>query len=201
MPYTLKTDPQTGRFEVRLESENFIVRTATLEDVNERWAGWLNDPIAAMMLNAKPRSFTLDELRDYVRSFDHFNRILAVVYDRKTGRHIGISILEFLPGRRKVRPSVLIGEPEFRSMGLLHEMVQIAYEIYFDGFKIDAVVSNVLAHNEIAIAFNESRGWKMMQRLVGAKKSARTGEPVDILVYEFTREMWLAKRRGGATPE
>lgn len=197
MPYTLKTDPQTGRFEVRLESENFIVRTATLEDVNERWAGWLNDPIAAMMLNAKPRSFTLDELRDYVRSFDQFNRILAVVLDRKTGQHIGISILEFLPGRRKVRPSVLIGEPEFRSMGLLHEMVQIAYEIYFDGFKIDAVVSNVLAHNEIAIAFNESRGWKMMQRLVGAKKSARTGEPIDILVYEFTREMWLAKGQSG----
>ena len=120
------------------------------------------------------------------------------MHDRKTGQHIGISILEFLPGRRKVRPSVLIGEPEFRSMGLLHEMEQIAYETYFDGFKIDAIVSNVLAHNEIAIAFNESRGWKMMQRLIGAKKSARTGEPIDILVYEFTREMWLAKRQSGA---
>ncbi len=197
MPYTLKIDPLTGRIDVRLESENFIVRTATLEDVNERWAGWLNDPIAAMMLNAKPRIFTLDELRDYVRSFDQFNRILAAVFDRKTGQHIGISILEFLPGRRKVRPSVLIGEPEFRSMGLLHEMEQIAYEIYFDGFKVDAVVSNVLAHNEVAIAFNQSRGWKMMQRLVGAKRSARTGEPIDILVFEFTREMWLAKRQSG----
>ena len=197
MPYTLKTDPQTGRFDVRLESENFIVRTATLDDVSERWAGWLNDPVAAMMLNAKPRTFTLDELRDYVRSYDQINRILAVILERKTGKLIGISILEFLPGGRKVRPSMLIGEPEFRSMGLLHEMEQLAYETYFDGFKIDAVVSNVLAHNSIAIAFNESRGWKLTQRIVGAKKSARTGEPLDVLIYEFTRDMWLAKKSAG----
>jgi RimJ/RimL family protein N-acetyltransferase len=197
MPYTLKTDPQTGRYDVRLESENFVVRTATLEDVSERWAGWLNDPVAAMMLNARPRTFTLDELRDYVRSFNQIDRILAVVLDRKTGDLIGISILEFLPGRRKVRPSVLIGEPEFRSMGLLHEMENIAYEIYFDAFKVDAVVSNVLAHNEISIAFNESRGWKMTHRLVGAKKSSRTGEPLDVLVYEFTRDMWLARKSVG----
>jgi RimJ/RimL family protein N-acetyltransferase len=197
MPYTLKTDPQTGRFDVTLESENFLVRTATLDDVNERWAGWLNDPVAAMMLNARPRTFTLDELRDYVRSFDQIDRILAVVLDRKTGDLIGISILEFLPGRRKVRPSVLIGEPEFRNMGLLHEMEQIAYETYFDGFKVDAVVSNVLAHNSIAIAFNESRGWKLTQRLVGAKRSSRTGEPLDVLVYEITRDMWLARKSAG----
>lgn len=200
MPFTVKTDPKTGRLDVWLQSENFIVRTATLEDVSERWAGWLNDPIAAMMLNAKPRSFTLDELRDYVRSFDQYNRILAVLLERKSSKLIGIAILEFLPGRRKVRPSVLIGEPEFRSLGLLREMEEIAYEIYFDVLRVDAAVSNVLSYNEISIAFNESRGWKFTERLVGAKKSARTGEPVDVLVYEFTREMWEARKSAGKKP-
>jgi RimJ/RimL family protein N-acetyltransferase len=92
---------------------------------------------------------------------------------------------------------MLIGEPEFRNMGLLHEMERLSYQIYFDGFKIDAIVSNVLAHNEIAIAFNESRGWKLTQRLVGAKKSARTGEPLDVLIYEFTRDMWQAGKSAG----
>ena len=200
MPYTVKTDPQSGRFDIAMESDNFIVRTARLEDVSEQWAGWLNDPIAAMMLNAKPRDFSLDEVRDYVRSFDQHSRILAVVLERKSGRLIGISIAEFSPDRRQVRPSVLIGEPEFRSMGLLHEMEQMAYEIYFDGFKAEAVVSNVLAYNEIAIAFNESRGWRLAQRLVGAKKSARTGEMIDVLIYEFTRQMWEARKSAGQKP-
>lgn len=200
MPYTVKTDPQSGRFDIAMESDNFIVRTARLEDVSEQWAGWLNDPIAAMMLNAKPRDFSLDELRDYVRSFDQHSRILAVVLERKSGRLIGMSIAEFSPDRRQVRPSVLIGEPEFRSMGLLHEMEQMAYEIYFDGFKAEAVVSNVLAYNEIAIAFNESRGWRLAQRLVGAKKSARTGEMIDVLIYEFTRQMWEARKSAGQKP-
>lgn len=197
MPFTVKQDPATGRLELALISESFLVRTATLADVSERWAGWLNDPIAAMMLNARPRSFTLDELRDYVRSFDNVNRLLTCIVDRKSGGHIGIAIGEFLPGRRKARPSVLIGEPEFRHMGLLNEMEWIAYELYFEALKVDAIVSNVLAHNAAAIAFNESRGWKLTQRLVGAKRSARTGEPLDVLVYEFTRDMWEARKSSG----
>ena len=194
MPYTLKIDPDSGRLWLRLDSDNFIVRTATVDDVNERWAGWLNDPVAAMMLNAKPRDFTLEELRQYVLSFDSVDRLLTCVFHRASGKHIGIAIGEYLEDRRKMRPAVLIGEPEFRSMGLLHEMEHVAYELYFDALKVDAIVSNVLEYNEISIAFNESRGWKLMQRVKGAKRSARTGEPVDVLVYEFTREMWERKK-------
>lgn len=194
MSFTLKTDPDTSRVWLQLESENFIVRTASVDDVSERWAGWLNDPVAAMMLNAKPRSFTADQLRQYVLSFDSIERILACIFHRGSGRHIGIAIGEFLEGRRKARPSVLIGEPEYRSMGLLKEMELVAYELFFDALKVDAIVSNVLAYNEVSIAFNESRGWQLVRRVPGAKRSARTGEPIDILVYEFTREMWEKKR-------
>ena len=194
MPYTLKIDPESGRLWLRLDSENFIVRTATVDDVSERWAGWLNDPVAAMMLNARPRAFTLEELRQYVLSFDSVDRLLTCVFHRASGEHIGIAIGEYLEGRRKARPAVLIGEPAFRSMGLLHEMERIAYELYFDALKVDAIVSNVLEYNDISIAFNESRGWKLVQRVRGAKRSARTGEPVDVLVYEFTREMWERKK-------
>jgi RimJ/RimL family protein N-acetyltransferase len=200
MPYELKIEPDTGRLWVRLDSKSFIVRTATLDDVNERWAGWLNDPVAAMMLNAKPRVFTLDELRQYVRSFDSIDRILACIFDRATGQHIGVAIGEYLPGRRKARPAVLIGEPEFRSMGLLHEMEEVALEFYFDALKVDAIVSNVLSHNAIAIGFNESRGWRLTQRIVGAKRSSRTGEPLDVLIYEYTREMWEQRKSGGQQP-
>ncbi len=196
MPFTLKTDPDTSRLWLQLESENFIVRTASVDDVSERWADWLNDPVAAMMLNAKPRSFTPDELRQYVLSFDNIDRILACIFHRGSGRHIGIAIGEYLEGRRKARPSVLIGEPEFRSMGLLNEMELVAYELYFEALRVDAIVSNVLAYNEIAIAFNESRGWQLVRRVSGVKRSARTGEPIDLLVYEFTREMWEKKKAG-----
>jgi len=196
MPFTVKTDPDNGRLWLQLESETFLVRTATVDDVSERWADWLNDPVATLMLNAKPRSFTPEELRQYVLSFDNVDRILACIFHRGSGRHIGIAIGEFLEGRRKARPSVLIGEPEFRSMGLLHEMELVAYELYFEALKVDAIVSNVLAYNEIAIAFNESRGWQLVRRVPGAKRSARTGEPIDLLVYEFTREMWEQKKAG-----
>ncbi len=189
------TVARDGRMGIRMETERFLVRTLTEADVNERWAGWLNDPVATMMLNARPRHFTLDELRRYVRGFDQIERLLVGVFDRASGRHIGLAIGEYLPGRRKLRPSLLIGEPEFRSVGVLHDLERVAMELQFDGLQLDAIVANVLAHNAVAIAFSESRGWKLTQRLVGAKRSTRTGEAIDILVYEYSREMWEQRRR------
>jgi RimJ/RimL family protein N-acetyltransferase len=196
MSLDVKISPE-GRYDIRMESGRFLVRTAREDDVNERWAGWLNDPVATMMLNTKPRTFTLDELRDYVRGFDQTNKFLVCLYERSSGKHIGIAMSEFTPSRRRMRPAILIGEPEFRSVGFLTELEAVSLELYFEVFKLEAIVSHVLAHNNVAIAFNESRGWRQVDRLVGAKISSRTGQPIDILVYEFTRDMYLARKSAG----
>jgi len=184
-----------GIIPVTFESERFLIRPLTEADVSERWAGWLNDPIAAQMLNAKPRSMSLDELRDYVRKFDGRQRWLVGIFDRATGQHIGIGTGEVIDEGRRFIPSILIGEPEYRNVGIMSEILDTQGEHFLEKLGFEAIVSTVLAYNVIVIAFVEARGFKRVRTLTGYKKSARGGPDIDLLVYEFSRADWREYRK------
>jgi ribosomal-protein-alanine N-acetyltransferase len=184
-----------GRLDLDFVSEHFALRTLTVTDASRRWAEWLNDPIAARMLNTRPRALSEQELRDYIASFDQTTRLLVGIFDRATGQHIGIATAHILDEGRKVQPSVLIGEPSFRHLGAISELTDVVREHFFETYDIEAAVSSVLSHNAIIIAFLEQRGWVLTQRLPRAKKSAETGEVFDVLIYEYTRETWLKRKQ------
>jgi RimJ/RimL family protein N-acetyltransferase len=146
--------------------------------------------VAAQMLNAKPKTFTLDELRQYVRKFDGRQRWLVGIFDRRNGRHIGIGTGEVIDEGRRFIPSLLIGESEYRNHGMLTEILDTQGEHFLEKLGFEAVVATVLAYNAIVIGFLESRGFKLVRTLPGYKKSARGGPDIDLLVYEFSRADW-----------
>ncbi len=183
-----------GVFEVEFRTDRLEFRRLTEADVSERWAGWLNDPVAARMLNARPRSFSLDELREYVRKFDGRQRWLLGIFDRSNGRHIGIATGEVVEGGTKFIPSVLIGEPEYRNLGTLTEILDNQGDHFFEHLGFEATVATVLAHNAPVIAFLESRGFRRVRVMAGYKKSAQGGPALDLLVYEFSRADWREYR-------
>ncbi len=148
------------------------------------------------MLNAKPKSFTLDELRDYVRGFDGRTRWLVGFFDRRTGEHFGIGTGEAIEEGRKFIPSILIGEPQYRNLGMLTEILDSMGDHYFETLGFEAAVASVLAYNQIVVAFLESRGFKLVRTLPGHKTSSRGGPPIDLLIYEFSQADWRVYRRG-----
>jgi RimJ/RimL family protein N-acetyltransferase len=184
-----------GRLDIYFETRRYILRSLTLADATGRWAGWLNDPIAARMLNARPRAFTLDELRDYIAGFDQTTRLLLGIFDRASGLHIGIMVADIVDQGRRIAPSVLIGEAPYRRVGVMTELGDAVHDYFFETLAFEAAVAHVLARNEAVIALLEMRGWKRVGRLPGARVSVSTGEPLDLLVYEMTREFWRDKAR------
>jgi len=191
---------QRGKIDLAFASEHFTLRSLTIADASRRWAEWLNDPVAARMLNAKPRSLGEPELRDYILSFDQVSRLLVGIFDRASGRHVGIATGHISDDGLKIQPSVLIGEPEFRHLGAVSELADAVVDHLFAKLGFHAMTSTILAHNQAAIDLVEKRGWVMTQRLARAKKSFITGEVYDVLVYEFTRETWLRQKQQQASP-
>jgi RimJ/RimL family protein N-acetyltransferase len=183
-----------GVLDVEFQTERFQFRRLTEADVSQRWADWLNDPVAARMLNARPRSLSLDELRDYLRRFDGRQRWLLGIFDRRNGRHIGIATGEVVEDGRKFVPAILIGEPEYRNHGMLTEILDHQGEHFFEKLGFEATVATVLAYNEPVVAFLESRGFRRVRTLPGYKKSAQGGPDIDLFVYEFSREDWRRYR-------
>jgi RimJ/RimL family protein N-acetyltransferase len=132
----------------------------------------------------------MEQLRDYIRSFDQTTRLLLGIFDKQTDAHIGMVALTIVDGGRKIVPAMLIGEASYRKIGAVTEIAIAVRGYFFETLGFEAAVVHVLAYNQLAIGMLEHRGWSLIETLPGEKISARTGEKIDLLVYELTRDAW-----------
>lgn len=177
-------------FSARLETPRFMVRTVTPADAHARWCAWLDDPEAAAMLNAPRRVLSLTQLQSYIGRHDQVRRLIVGLYDRSSGVQIGFATGEFSQDGRYVMPSILIGEPAFRHIGAITEILATLRNFFFENLAFEAVIAHVLPHNAPVIALLTARGWTFLERLPNEKKRADGDGHYDMLVYAFTRETW-----------
>jgi RimJ/RimL family protein N-acetyltransferase len=183
MPFSGRTTP----LYVHVETDRTLVRTLTVEDASQRWCEWTKDPVASLMLNARPKALELDELRAYIAGFDRIDRYIVGLFDKKNGKHFGIIVSEFMEPR-KLTPSLLIGEPEYRNTGVMTDLRDVVLDFALENQDFDAVVSTVLAHNTVMIEMLERRGAKPVRRILNAKRRRDGNGFYDLLVYETSRE-------------
>lgn len=178
------------RIDIDLESERFRIHSLKVADATPRWGEWLNDPHAAMMLNTMPRQLLPAELQAYIRSFDQISRLLLGIFLKASGQLIGFGTADIIEGGRKVVPTVLIGEPDFRNFGVITELRDVVARHFFEVLGFEAAVASVLSHNTIVVRLLEARGWEQKRRLAKHKKSASGPGYQDVLIYELSRESW-----------
>ena len=182
------------RFDVDLLTDRFHIRSIKLEDVSERWCQWTADPLAALLLNAPRQPLDIAQLRAHVESIDQIDRIMVGIFDRATGQHVGVIAADFIDDRKRIMPSILIGEPEHRNIGVMTEIRDTFGDHAFDNLPFESAVATVLAHNEVMIKIMESRGWKFLRRLEREKKRVEGRGYIDVLVYEFPRAVWYEQK-------
>jgi RimJ/RimL family protein N-acetyltransferase len=181
---------------VHFETDRFVLRTLSPEDASPRWAGWLNDPVSARMLNVPPRAVTVEQLRELIRAVDQYEKLLLGIFVLGSNRHIGVVRFRFIDQRKRVIPGVLIGETEWRNAGVLHEVANAVGTYFFETFGLEAIVARVPAHNTFMKKYLEDREWQLVGRMAGPQRSP--GEPPsELLVYELPRAVWLDRKRRG----
>ena len=182
MSYSGRSTP----LNVFVENDRSFVRSLTVHDASERWCEWTKDPVASLMLNAKPEALELEQLREYIKGFDQIDRYLVGLFDKANGRHFGIIAAEFLEPR-KITPSLLIGEPEYRNTGVITDLRRFMLEFTLANLEFEAVVTTVLAHNTVVIGMMERQGRTPVRRILNAKRRRDGAGFYDLLVYEIPR--------------
>jgi len=181
---------------VHFETDRFVLRTLSTDDASPLWAGWLNDPASALMLNVPPRVVTVEQLRELIRAVDQYEKLLLGIFVLGSNRHIGVVRFRFIDGRKRVIPGVLIGEAEWRNAGVLHEVANAIGTYLFETFGLEAMVARVPVHNALMRKYLEDREWQLVGRMQGPKRS-RSEPPAELLVYEFPRDIWLDRKQRG----
>lgn len=178
--------PQIAR-KIELETERYVLRTIEQSDAASGLGQWLLDPAAARWLNAKPRAATPAELKQYIASFDGKASHLIGVFEKDSGRLIGIYSMYVDWPRSEYLFNVLIGEADARNHGARRETRTAIHQFFMDELDLHASLATIMAGHPNIPALLQW-GWVVENRSV--KPSATGGAPIEFLHLRLSRKAW-----------
>lgn len=173
---------------IHLETPNYLVRTMELSDVGPGWQEWLKDPETQRNLNARPETLSEDALKGYVTSFDRSNNHLLGIFEKTSGRMIGLRSVYINPQGRDYIVNVLIGESDARNKGARSETREVIYRYFFEDMDLDPAICSVVSTNAAILRVMDRNGWV---REGSSRKPASSGEGfVELIRFRLARDVW-----------
>lgn len=146
---------------VEIISERFLIRELGVDDVTERYLGWLGDPETKKYIAAAAMTKGLSDLRRYVQERTNRDDVLFLgIFDRSTGAHVGN--IKYEPVDAELGYAVmgvLIGEPAYRGRGVTPEILRSTAQWLKKHRNIKQIVLGVSKDNYDAIRAYEKAGF------------------------------------------
>jgi RimJ/RimL family protein N-acetyltransferase len=187
--------PKFPKRKVWLDCGKYILRTITVEDATDRWAKWMADPEASLMLNAPPQAMTRSDIVAYIKGFDQRTQILIGIFEKSSGLLLGFlrNDVNFTTGQFLV--SMIIGEPEYRHSGVTNAVTVPFRDYFFETLGMNVMLATALAHNRPIIHYLYSTGWSLDRTLERHIKSHLDDRMFDLCFFSQTREAWRAWKK------
>src|ERR1700733_4157366 len=187
--------PKFPKRKVWLDCGKYILRTIAVEDATDRWANWMADPEAGLMLNAPPQAMTRSDIVAYVKSFDQRTQILIGIFEKSTGLILGFlrNDVNFATGQFLV--SMIIGEPEYRNSGVTNAVTVPFRDYFFETLGMQAMLATALAHNEPIIHYLYATGWTLERTVPQSIKAHSADRMLDLCYFSQTKEAWRAWKK------
>jgi RimJ/RimL family protein N-acetyltransferase len=177
---------------LRFDCGKYFVRTIKREDASDRWAAWLSDPWATRAMNSPAQSMQKKDIVNYIRQFDQRSRLLLGIFEKDTRTHVGIIRVDADYVTMECLVSLFIGEPDYRSRGLMSEVSISTFDYVFEKTETRKLTASTLARNELIKSYLIGAGWQLDQTHKGEIKSTSDGAMLDSCSFSITRERWRA---------
>ena len=143
-------------FEV--QSDRFLLKPLTVDDVTERYAGWLRDSLTSEYISSK---LELADLKVYVQERSGRTDVIFFgIFDRITGLHIGN--IKFEPMNSDTGYTImgiLIGDPLWRGKGVAAEVLAASAEWLRKYHRIQQIILGVSRTHIAAISAYQKVGF------------------------------------------
>lgn len=133
---------------INYETDNCIVRELEVTDPLDVICSWMARPDIAHGLNAPVRQLDLEELRKFVASRDRIESHALGVFDKATGKLVGMWTVYVDWSKREFLLNVLLAERVPGAQGGLRETGRPLYAIMFVDLGMETLIYNVMANNE-----------------------------------------------------
>lgn len=187
MPETKTPSPVT----ISLETPHYLLRTLEPGDATPAWQEWMTDDVAVRNLNARPATVALDQIRDYIEKHDRTTSHILGMFEKETGRLVGVRVIYVDPAHKEFLVNVLVGEAQARGKGARSETADVIYRYFFEELGLESARCHVLASNEEIIGVMHRRGWS--REHVDRVPAASGAGSVERQHFRLTRDAWRAR--------
>jgi RimJ/RimL family protein N-acetyltransferase len=181
---TIPLAPRT----ITLETPHYIVRTLEPGDATEAWRDWLADPETARNLNARPERLSAEAVRAYIAGFDRVTSHILGIFEKQTGRLIGIRAVYVDPKRSEFLVNVLVGETDARGKGARTASREPVYRYFFEEMNLQTARAAIVGRNTSVLAGMSKRGW--VETRVETRQSAAGDGTLNLHHFRLPRDVW-----------
>ncbi|MBN2125287.1 MAG: GNAT family N-acetyltransferase [Deltaproteobacteria bacterium] len=179
-----------------IRSRRLLIRRLRVEDVNDDYVRWMNDPETTKYLEVRFSKLTRQDIEKYVRCnlSNHSSTWHLGVFDRSGDRLVGTVTFNHIDyHHRSAAISFVIGYPDTRGRGYATEAVHAAtFHMFHDAGFIKLWGGYYADHAASARVFRKN-GYRIEGRLKGKLVNYR-GERVDHVYVGLLREKFLPNK-------
>ena len=148
---------------ILIETERFLLKALTEEDVNKHYLDWINDPNKSQYISYGDKRRSINEICSYVAERSLNESILFLgIFIRGSGAHIGnikYEPIDFQKGFAIM--GILIGEENWRGKGVASEVIKASSIWLNNTHGIQQIILGVDVRNINAIKAYQKCGFNL----------------------------------------
>lgn len=174
---------------LKIETERFIVRSLTADDVNEDYVSWWNDPEIQQGFGNPPRGFTIESARQHVVKFNNKNNFHLGIFLKSTGKLIGFYAITVDHRQKISKANLCIGDKSLWSKGTATEIAIAAMKIRFEEMGVEKIEGEIRGDNRASMALYDKLGFKK-EGTLRKQGIGPGGKRIDIHLYGLLKREW-----------
>lgn len=191
----MKRHPWIVGMPARLETERFIVRSMTGNDLTENYMKWIADPELMRNLNTLPMHKTREEEAQRMKAYDNSTNFQFGAFTRQDNKLIGFFQVRIDRPHKLAEISVVIGDRQWWGRNAVLEARGAIIDFLFDRLKLEKIWGMPQVRNFAAVANYRKQGFRLEGVLRGHNESAyERGKRLDFAVFSLLRPEWQARR-------
>lgn len=179
---------------LRLETENYIIRSLTPNDITEDYVSWWSDAEVmegvARPLKPLPKQHHQQRV---AKQFDNRKSFHLGVYDKKIDLLVGFITIFANPFHRTATTNTIIGNRAYWGRGLVLECRGAVIDFIFNELRIDKLSGKPIARNAPSIFNYKAQGFKT-EGLLRKEWRYEDGRRVDVAVFGLFKDEWEAHK-------
>lgn len=182
---------------LEIETERFILRSVTREDIDDDFIAWFADPEITLGLNMPARRMTRVQHVAYAMNHDNQASFMILVFDKVSGDKVGMFTISYQKLHRVAETAVVIGNKSYWGQNVVVEARSALLKFIFEELNAHKAIGRPHGRNMSSIFNYKVMGFTCEAVLREAMTDASGEGRLDQLIFGLLRSDWKARQTEG----